>query len=284
LASLHEEKAADGLLEKLKADMSPVLRPKLITTLARLYQQEAPFDGSWWWSTRPDTRGPYYKPVTWSASPRIAAALEAETMRATPAQRDFLARLNDSHRLGLAKLGTRAPAAAPVANAPTIDLSKISKKAGAVATTPLEDIIIAVDRLRPNPARGEALFTQQGCVACHALQAGGPSLGPFMGQIGSIMNTGQIAMAILRPSDTISQGFQTVSLTLKDGSVRTGFASETTAEKIVLRDMTGAVSTVLTADVKEEKHLPASMMPEGLANALSLDDFAALVHFLAQKK
>jgi putative heme-binding domain-containing protein len=75
-----------------------------------------------------------------------------------------------------------------------------------------------------------------------------------------------------------------VSLTLKDGSVRTGFASETTAEKIVLRDMTGAVSTVLTADVKEEKHLPASMMPEGLANALSLDDFAALVHFLAQKK
>jgi putative heme-binding domain-containing protein len=105
-----------------------------------------------------------------------------------------------------------------------------------------------------------------------------------MGQIGSIMNTGQIAMAILRPSDTISQGFQTVSLTLKDGSVRTGFASETTAEKIVLRDMTGAVSTVLTADVKEEKHLPASMMPEGLANALSLDDFAALVHFLAQKK
>lgn len=284
LASLHEEKAADGLLEKLKADMSPVLRPKLITTLARLYQQEAPFDGSWWWSTRPDTRGPYYKPVTWSASPRIAAALEAETVRATPAQRDFLARLNDSHRLGLAKLGTRAPAAAPVANAPTIDLSKISKQAGAVATTPLEDIIIAVDRLRPNPARGEALFTQQGCVACHALQAGGPSLGPFMGQIGSIMNTGQIAMAILRPSDTISQGFQTVSLTLKDGSVRTGFASETTAEKIVLRDMTGAVSTVLTADVKEEKHLPASMMPEGLANALSLDDFAALVHFLAQKK
>lgn len=105
-----------------------------------------------------------------------------------------------------------------------------------------------------------------------------------MGQIGSIMNPAQIATAILRPSDTISQGFQTVMLTMKDGSTRMGFATETTSDKIVLRDMAGAVSTVLTADVKEDKHLPTSMMPEGLANALSLEEFAALVHFLASKK
>ena len=52
----------------------------------------------------------------------------------------------------------------------------------------------------------------------------------------------------------------------------------------MLRDVTGAVTTVATADVKEEKHPPTSMMPEGLANALSLDDVAALVHFLASKK
>lgn len=284
LSSLHTDAVADGLLAKLTPDLAPALRIKLLTTLARLYQQETPFDGTTWWTTRPDTRGPYYRPITWSASPRIAAALEAESVRATPAQKDFLARLNDSHRLGLAKLGTRAPAPVTVASAPAIDLSKISKQAGAVATTPIEDLILAVDKLKPNPARGEALFTQQGCVACHALQVGGPSLGPFMGQIGSIMNPGQIAMAILRPSDTISQGFQTVSLTMKDGSARVGFATETTAEKIVLRDMAGAVSTVLTADVKDEKHLPTSMMPEGLAHALSLEDFAALVHFLAAKK
>jgi hypothetical protein len=35
---------------------------------------------------------------------------------------------------------------------------------------------------------------------------------------------------------------------------------------------------------QEEKHLPMSMMPEGLANALSLEEFAALVHFLAARK
>ncbi len=283
LSQMHEEKAVDGLLAHLDAGPAPARRDKLLTTLARLYQQEAPYDGSWWWGTRPDTRGPYYKPVTWSASPRIAAALEAETARATPERQDFLARLNDSHRLGLPRLGTRKvqPAAE---RRPAIDLAQIAAKSGAVATTPLEDILVAVEKLPPNPARGAALYTQQGCVACHALEPGGVALGPFMGQIGSIMNPTQIATAILRPSDTLSQGFQTVSLTLKDGSVRVGFATETTPEKIVLRDMAGAVTTVATADVKEEKHLPQSMMPEGLANALSLEDFAALVHFLAARK
>ncbi|MDP3071038.1 MAG: c-type cytochrome [Opitutaceae bacterium] len=284
LSQLHEESAVDGLLARLTVTAAPAQRSKLLTTLARLYQQEAPYDGSWWWGTRPDTRGPYYKPVTWSASPRIAAALEAEAARATaPEQRDWFARLNDSHRLGLKALGTRevAPAAE---KAPTVDLAAIAAKSGAVGTTPLEDILVAIDKLKPNHARGEALYTQQGCIACHALQPGGAALGPFMGQIGAIMNPTQIATAILRPSDTISQGFQTVSLAMKDGSTRVGFATETTSDKIVLRDMAGAVSTVATADVKEEKHLPMSMMPEGLANALSLEEFAALVHFLADKK
>jgi len=283
LSGMHDEAAVSGLLERVQLDQAPARRAKLLTVLARLYQKEAPFDGSWWWGTRPDTRGPYYKPVTWAASPRIAAVLEAEANTTLPSHRDFLAELNDSHRLGLKKLGTRE-VAAPVAAAPAVDLSKIASQKGAVATTPLEDIILAVERLKPNHARAEELFTQQGCIACHALTPGGTALGPFMGQIGAIMNPAQIATAILRPNDTISQGFQTVSLTMKDGTVRTGFATETTTDRIVLRDMGGVVTTVQTADIKEEKHLPISMMPEGLANALSLEEFAALVHFLAAKK
>lgn len=283
LTRLHDEKTVDGLLDRLAAQPPPARRQKLLVALARLYQQEAPYDGSWWWGTRPDTRGPYYKPAIWSASPRIAAALETELARATPEQQDFLARLNDSHRLGLAALGTRE--IKPTADKrPTVNLAQIAAQSGAVATTPLEDILIAIEKLPARPERGAALYTQQGCIACHALEPGGVALGPFMGQIGAIMNPAQIATAILRPSDTLSQGFQTVSLTLKDGTVKVGFATETTPEKLVLRDMAGAVSTVATADVKEEKHLPMSMMPEGLANALSLEDFAALVHFLAARK
>ncbi|MCB1209479.1 MAG: c-type cytochrome [Verrucomicrobiales bacterium] len=283
LSSLHEESVVDGLLAKLKDSATPEQREKILVTLGRVYQEEAPYDGSWWWTTRPDTRGPYYKPVTWSASARIATALEAELANAAPERLDFLAHLNDSHRLGLEKLGTRE-VAATAEKLPTVDLAKIASQQGAVASTPIEDVILSIAKLKPNHQRGEQLFTQQGCVACHALKAGGPALGPFMGQVGSIMNPEQIATAILRPSDTISQGFQTISLTMKDGTPRMGFATETTADKIVLRDLTGAVTAISKADIAKEDHLPISMMPQGLANSLSLDDFAALVHFLASHK
>ncbi len=283
LSSFHETAAVDGLLAKLTTTRDPARRAKLLTTLARLYQKEAPYDGTWWWTTRPDTRGPYYKPITWQASPRIARALEGEIIDTSLTKLDFLARLNDSHRLGLAKLGTRIVEAELEAR-PTVDLAKIASQKGAVASTPIEDIVLAMDKLKPNHELGEALFTRQGCVACHALETGGPSLGPFMGQIGSIMNTDQIVTAILRPNDTISQGFQSVVLTMKDGTTKTGFVSASTADKMVLRDTAGGVTTVATKDIKAEQHLPLSMMPEGLANALSLDEFAAMVHFLASKK
>jgi putative heme-binding domain-containing protein len=194
-----------------------------------------------------------------------------------------MAHLNDSHRLGLEKLGTRI-VEENLEALPTVDLAKIASQKGAVATTPIEDIVLAMDKLKPNHELGEKLFTQQGCIACHALETGGPVLGPFMGQIGSIMNADQLVTAILRPNDTISQGFQSVVLTLNDGSTKMGFVSESTADKMVLRDPAGGVTTIATKDVRDEKHLPMSMMPEGLANALSLDEFAALVHFLAAKK
>ncbi len=84
LSYLHTEAAVDGLLTKLGQSTSPEQRQKLLTTLARLYHQEAPYDGTWWWTTRPDTRGPYYKPITWTASERIAQTLEVKVIRHDP--------------------------------------------------------------------------------------------------------------------------------------------------------------------------------------------------------
>ncbi|GAB5562044.1 MAG: hypothetical protein SynsKO_36910 [Synoicihabitans sp.] len=283
LSYLHREEAVNGLIGKLESTQAPEQRRKLLTTLARLYHQEAPYDGTWWWTTRPDTRGPYYKPITWAASERIAQTLEMEVVDTDQSKLDFMAHLNDSHRLDLEKLGTRI-VEEELEALPTVDLAKIASKKGAVASTPIEDIVLAMDKLKPNHALGEKLFTQQGCIACHALETGGPVLGPFMGQIGSIMNADQLVTAILRPNDTISQGFQSVVLTMKDGTVKTGFVSESTVDKMVLRDPAGGVSTIATKDVADEQHIPVSMMPEGLANALSLDELAALVHFLASKK
>jgi len=81
LRSLHEAAVVDGLIARLQTATDPQLRRGLLTALARLYQREADWDGKWW-GTRPDTTGPYYKPVTWAESGKIANALRAVLTKA----------------------------------------------------------------------------------------------------------------------------------------------------------------------------------------------------------
>ena len=105
-----------------------------------------------------------------------------------------------------------------------------------------------------------------------------------MGQIGSIMNREQIAESILKPNASISQGFASVLITAKGDKSYMGFVSEESADKVVMRNIAGEVFTIKTSDILSRKELETSMMPAGLANSLSYEEFASLITFLSQQK
>jgi putative heme-binding domain-containing protein len=63
-----------------------------------------------------------------------------------------------------------------------------------------------------------------------------------------------------------------------------GFVTAETPAMITLRDITGKVSTIKTEDIASRKQMETSMMPTGLANALSYEEFASLITFLSQQK
>jgi putative heme-binding domain-containing protein len=105
-----------------------------------------------------------------------------------------------------------------------------------------------------------------------------------MGQIGSIMSRKQIAESILKPNASISQGFATVVITTKDGKSVMGFVTGESADKITMRDIAGKVHMVNTKDIEKRKILETSIMPTGLANALSYEEFASLITYLSQQK
>jgi hypothetical protein len=52
----------------------------------------------------------------------------------------------------------------------------------------------------------------------------------------------------------------------------------------LLRNIVGDVFTIKTSDVLSRKELKTSMMPTGMANALSYDEFAWLITFLSERK
>ena len=100
LMRMHRPEVIDALLEKLTTQTDPAKRRTLIATLARLHHREGEWKGDSW-STRPDTRGPYYQPVTWEQSPRILAAFNALLdAPQTPAEEaTFLAAIMGKNRI-----------------------------------------------------------------------------------------------------------------------------------------------------------------------------------------
>jgi putative heme-binding domain-containing protein len=284
----HTPEVVDGLLAEYNTASAGAegesLRWQLLTTLVRLSRREADYDGSWWWSTRPDTRGPYYKPATWERSDAIDAFVKKQWEAADPPLRNRIAASLAKHRVEIPGIEATGTTLAKIKDEPKVDLSAIAMAKGEVGKMSIEDIILAVGTVKGDRAVGEKLFTQQGCVACHTTSKDQPLKGPFMGHVGSILSRDQIAESILKPSASISQGFATVLVTKKDKSTLVGFVSAESADGIEVRDITGQVHAVKAADIAGRQELPMSMMPEGLANALTIEQFASLLAYLQGMK
>lgn len=284
LRYMHDQKAVSGLISANSLSKDDKVKKQIITTLARLYKKEDAYDASWWWGTRPDSHGPYYKAVLWEGSPAIEKFLKAEAVKAGPAKKKYFVELDERNRMDIAAFAPPKKVEPVASKEPKVDLEKIKSKKGQVGKSSIEDILLAVNKLKGDPAKGKLLFTTQGCVACHSINKGEKMKGPFMGQIGSIMNREQITESILKPNASISQGFATVMITAKGDKSYMGFVTEETAAKVVLRDIGGNVYTVKTSDILSRKEMKTSMMPAGLANALSYEELASLVTYLSQQK
>ena len=144
--------------------------------------------------------------------------------------------------------------------------------------------MLAMAKIKGEPAMGKAVFLKQGCQACHTIEKDELPKGPYMGQIGSIMNREQIAESILKPNASISQGFATVLVTTRDNKKFMGFVTNESSEKITMRDIAGQSKTLKTAEILSRKEMETSMMPPGLANSLSYEEFASLITYLSQQK
>ena len=284
LRYMHTEEAVDALVKRFESTLESDTRQRIARSLIRLANMEKPYRGDTWWSTRPDTRGPYYYPTAWKKTEEITKTLVKAAKQSDAATRFVIAELAKKDRVEIPGLPKAEAPVLASATEPTVDLDKIMNKQGQVGKMSVEDLTLALDKIKGKPSKGPALFASQGCVACHALKKDEVQKGPYLGQIGGIMNAERIAMSIIRPNAEISQGFKTVSITTKKGDGYVGFVTNRLSDRIEMRDIAGKVTTLKPTEVASETLLPISMMPAGLANGMSLEDFASLVHFLAAQK
>lgn len=284
LSYMHDSRIVEQLVNRFSKMSDSIGKQRVAKTLIRLVNKEKMFDGETWWSTRPDTRGPYYYPTPWERTEMLTKAVVDAAKTGSNEMKFVISALAKKDRVDLPGLPKTEDVQVIARNEPKVNLKKIMDKQGQVGEMSVEDISISLDKYKGDLSKGPDLFAQQGCVACHALKKDEVQKGPYLGQIGGIMDADRIAMSILRPEQEISQGFKTVSITTKKGGAHVGFVTNRLSDQIEMRDIAGTVTTLKTSEIASETLLPISMMPAGLANGMSMNDFASLVHYLAAQK
>jgi putative membrane-bound dehydrogenase-like protein len=149
-----------------------------------------------------------------------------------------------------------------------------------IETMSVADAIAAVVKTKGDVDLGKKLFTQQTCVNCHTVTQAEPQRGPYLGNIAATYKRPELAEAILVPNKSIAQGFVANHFELKNGDEHDGFVTLEAADKVVIRDTTSQEYTFATKDIVKRQKLEKSLMPEGLAAGLTIQEFASLLDYL----
>jgi putative heme-binding domain-containing protein len=132
---------------------------------------------------------------------------------------------------------------------------------------------------------GEDLFWGKaaGCGSCHRIRGRGGFTGPDLSNVASMRSLPEIREAITEPDAVISQGYQGVSLSLRNGRPLKGVARNRTNYSIQLQDSEGSLHLISMQEVAAMEIARGSLMPKDFARRLSADEIQNLQAFLARQ-
>jgi putative heme-binding domain-containing protein len=154
-----------------------------------------------------------------------------------------------------------------------------SKMSGAQLTEFVREV-----NARGDAKRGAEIFgrPQLGCIACHTVNGEGGNAGPNLSALGSAQPVDFIVGAILDPQKEVKEGFTAVAFTTKDDEEHQGYLVSETKEELVIRDTLQNKEVRVRRSAIAERRTIGSVMPAGLADTLSREEFGDLVRFLSE--
>jgi putative heme-binding domain-containing protein len=133
-----------------------------------------------------------------------------------------------------------------------------------------------------NPDHGREVFfgSKVACGSCHRIGDRGGSVGPDLTRIGAVRSGRDLVESIVFPSSTFAQGYESYLLTTVAGRTMTGAIAQQSTELIVLADSSGTRHRVAKAEVESLERQSVSLMPAGLAEVMTREEFCDLLAFL----
>jgi putative heme-binding domain-containing protein len=211
-----------------------------------------------------------------------------EKLLAEPKSALFVARKLGRGELKPAERDQLLAAAAKLPAGPVRDLFEgylpsDEKGARKLGSNPRPRTILA---LRGDSGRGEKLFWSQtvNCGSCHKIGDQGKAVGPDLSTIGKLRPREDLLASILEPSRRIEPKYASYVAQTTDGRSIIGLLIKRDANEVVLRD--GQNQEIVLAAKKVEELQPSrtSLMPDGQLAALTAQEAADLLEYLATRK
>lgn len=153
-----------------------------------------------------------------------------------------------------------------------------------IATRQVEDVLREVQQAKGDAKLGGRLFVRQGCVACHSTKQGETLKGPYLGGIAARYKRPELAESVLKPSAKIAQGFEAQWFQTSDGLTLEGFVVRESGEEVEIRNQQGAAAVISKSEIEERGKRDISIMPNGLVDKLTAQEFASLLAYLESLK
>jgi putative membrane-bound dehydrogenase-like protein len=132
-------------------------------------------------------------------------------------------------------------------------------------------------------ARGKTLFFDikgVACAKCHTVSGQGAKIGPDLTGVGAKYPREELTRSVLEPSNRVAEAFRVTTALLADGRVLQGIIKTDNDQVLDLIDVEGKTISIPKADIEEHKTSNLSLMPNGLKDGMSLQDFADIIGYL----
>ena len=186
----------------------------------------------------------------------------------------------------VAKIGIRAAKANGQGDATLI---AALTKAGRLAETKREftkpelDALLNDVKAKGDPVRGEVIYrwAELNCLKCHGIAGAGGLVGPDMTSLGASAQVDYLVESLLKPNAKVKEGYNSIVVTTDDDRVFAGVKIGETPQTLTIRDAEGREIAISKADKPTIKP-GLSLMPDGLTDALTRQEFVDLVRFLSE--
>jgi putative membrane-bound dehydrogenase-like protein len=155
---------------------------------------------------------------------------------------------------------------------------------------PAADLDLWLARLEgpADPSAGERVFFHPkgpGCYRCHQIDGRGGRAGPDLSILSAGTDRRRLVESIAAPSKEIAPQFVAWSVARTDATVFSGILLEQTPESVlVFADAQGKLIAVKREEIAERKPQSISIMPDNLAESMTIHEFRDLVAFLYARR